>query len=105
MGGGSKKAKIIRSLSDALADGGRAVGTSLARLAGRARKKDRRRKKRAMIYARVILATPNGLLLWYALSQEPSHQTTWQVDTIDLWKSEVKPDGAVHTLVASQELR
>lgn len=30
--------------------------------------------------------------------------TTWQVDTIDLWKSEVKPEGAVHTLVASQEL-
>ena len=30
--------------------------------------------------------------------------TTWPVDTIDLWKSEVTQDGAVHTLVATQTL-
>jgi len=29
---------------------------------------------------------------------------TFGVDTIELWKSEVGPDGADHTLVASQEL-
>ena len=29
---------------------------------------------------------------------------TWHVDTIDLWKSEVTPEGAVHTLVATQNL-
>lgn len=30
--------------------------------------------------------------------------TTWHADTIDLWKSEVTQEGAVHTLVASQHL-
>jgi len=29
---------------------------------------------------------------------------TWHVDTIDLWKSEVTQDGAIHTLVATQGL-
>jgi len=29
---------------------------------------------------------------------------TWHVDTIDLWKSEVTQEGAVHTLVATQQL-
>ncbi len=31
--------------------------------------------------------------------------TTWHADKIDLWKSEVNPEGTVHTLVASQELQ
>jgi 2'-5' RNA ligase len=30
--------------------------------------------------------------------------TTWHVGTIDLWKSEVTQEGAVHTLVATQNL-
>lgn len=30
--------------------------------------------------------------------------TTWHVDSIDLWKSEVTQEGAVHTLVATQNL-